>query len=150
MAMATKPATALTMKVRNTMQTRLSKTRLVILTVLSLLLEGCSISDWYNGYYVERSAVVKEQKKRKAFYNAESPQMKALREQNNAYCLEMASKPENRVARIGFPNGVWNQPMYEQCMQKRGTPSFDAYESILEEKRRAERRARGEIVPENQ
>ena len=139
----------LTMEEKNTMQIRPSKKQLLILTGISLVLCGCSISDWYNGYYVERSAVVKEQKKRKAFYNAESPQIKALREQNNAYCLEMASKPENRVARIGFPNGVWNQPMYEQCMQKRGTPSFDAYESILEEKRRAERRARGEIVPEN-
>ena len=122
----------LTMEEKNTMQIRPSKKQLLILTGISLVLCGCSISDWYNGYYVERSAVVKEQKKRKAFYNAESPQMKALREQNNAYCLEMASKPENRVARIGFPNGVWNQPMYEQCMQKRGTPSFDAYESILD------------------
>lgn len=140
----------LTMEERNTMQIHLSRKKLLIATGISLLLGGCSISDWYNGYYVERSAVVKEQKKRKAFYDAESPQIKALREQNNAYCLEMASKPENRVARIGFPNGVWNQPMYEQCMQKRGTPSLDAYESMLEEKRRAERRARGEIVPKNQ
>lgn len=47
----------LTIEVRNTMQTHSYKTRLVIMTVLSLLLEGCSISDWYNGYYVERAAV---------------------------------------------------------------------------------------------
>ena len=53
----------LTMEVRNTMQTRLSKTRIVILTVFSLVLEGCSISDWYNGYYVERAAVKEGQKK---------------------------------------------------------------------------------------
>ncbi|WP_218966237.1 hypothetical protein, partial [Snodgrassella alvi] len=61
------------------MQIRLSKTKLVILTVLSLLLEGCSISDWYNGYYAERTAVIKGQKDRNAFYDAESAQMKELR-----------------------------------------------------------------------
>ena len=53
----------LTIEVRNTMQTHSNKTRLVIMTVLSLLLEGCSISDWYNGYYVERAAVKEGQKK---------------------------------------------------------------------------------------
>ncbi len=53
----------LTIEVRNTMQTHSNKTRLVIMTVLSLVLEGCSISDWYNGYYVERAAVKEGQKK---------------------------------------------------------------------------------------
>ena len=53
----------LTMEVRNTMQTHSNKTRLVIMTVLSLVLEGYSISDWYNGYYVERAAVKEGQKK---------------------------------------------------------------------------------------
>lgn len=62
----------LTMEVRNTMQTHSNKTRLVILTVLSLLLEGCSISDWYNGYYVERSSSISFDKKSDAYYNAES------------------------------------------------------------------------------
>lgn len=38
-------------EVRNTMQTHSSKTRLVILTALSLVLEGCSISDWYNNVW---------------------------------------------------------------------------------------------------
>lgn len=60
-------------------------------------------------------------KKSDAYYNAESPQMKELRSKNDAYCTELSEKPENRVARIGFPNGVWNQTMYEQCMEKRGT-----------------------------
>ncbi|PIT38844.1 hypothetical protein [Snodgrassella alvi] len=71
-----------TMEIRNTMQTHLSKTRLMILTVLSLLLEGCSISDWYNGYYAEGAAIIKGQKDRNAFYDAESPQMKELRRKN--------------------------------------------------------------------
>lgn len=60
-------------------------------------------------------------KKSDAYYNAESPQMKELRSKNDAYCTELSEKPENRVARIGFPNGVWNQTMYEQCMEKRRT-----------------------------
>ena len=136
----------LTMKVRSTMQTHSSKTRLVILTVLSIVLEGCSISDWYNGYYVERSSSISFDKERDAYYNAESPQMKELRSKNQEYCLELSNKPENRVARIGFPNGVWNQPMYEQCMEKRGTPTYGAYVSEQVKKRDAERRARGEIV----
>ena len=139
----------LTMEVRNTMQTRLSKTRLVILTVLSIVLEGCSISDWYNGYYVERSSSSSFDKKSDAYYNAESPQMKELRSKNDAYCTELSEKPENRVARIGFPNGVWNQPMYEQCMEKRGTPTYEAYVSEQVKKRDAERRARGEIFSPN-
>ena len=111
----------LTIEVRNTMQTHSNKTRLVIMTVLSLVLEGCSISDWYNGYYVERSSSISFDKKSDAYYNAESPQMKELRSKNDAYCTELSEKPENRVARIGFPNGVWNQTMYEQCMEKRRT-----------------------------
>lgn len=53
----------LIIEVRNTMQTHSNKTRLVIMTVLSLVLEGCSISDWYNGYYVERAAVKEGHKK---------------------------------------------------------------------------------------
>ena len=139
-----------TMEIRNTMQTHLSKTRLMILTVLSLLLEGCSISDWYNGYYAEEAAIIKGQKDRNAFYDAESPQMKELRRKNRDYCREQASKPENRVARTGFPNGIFNSGMFELCMINRGTPTYEAYGSMLEKKRRAERRARGEIVPEHQ
>ena len=140
----------LTMEVRNTMQTRLSKTRLVILTVLSLLLEGCSISDWYNGYYAEEAAIIKGQKDRNAYYDAESAQMKELRKNNDAYCTELAEKPENREARAGYPNGVFNTPMYDGCMKDRGTPTYEAYMSMQAKKRRAERRAQGEIVPENQ
>ncbi|NUE67497.1 hypothetical protein [Snodgrassella sp. ESL0253] len=73
--------------------------------------------------------------------------MKALRKQNDTYCTELASKPENREPRAGYPNGVFNEPMYETCMRERGTPTYDDYSSMQAEKRRAERRARGEIVP---
>ncbi|WP_370387047.1 hypothetical protein [Snodgrassella alvi] len=128
------------------MQTRLSKTRLVILTVLSLLLEGCSISDWYNGYYVERSSSISFDKERDAYYNAESPQMKELRSKNQEYCLDLSNKPENRLQEKGYPNGVWNQPLFGRCMENRGTPTFQTYQSNQSKKEKAERRARGEIV----
>ena len=129
------------------MQTHSNKTRLVILTVLSLLLEGCSISDWYNGYYAEEAAIIKGQKDRNAFYDAESPQIKDLRSKNDAYCRGLASKKENAMPMKGYPNGVFNEPMYELCMIKRGTPTYGAYSSMQAKKRDAERRARGEIVP---
>ncbi|PIT51660.1 hypothetical protein [Snodgrassella communis] len=128
------------------MQIHRAKPKLLLLTGLSVLLTGCSISDWYNGYYVERASIIKEQKRSAAYYDAESPEMKALRKKNRAYCLDLASRPENRVARAGYPNGVSNTPMYTLCMERRGTPTYEAYESMQAEKRREERRARGEIV----
>ena len=140
----------LILKERDIMQIHHAKPKLLLLTGLSVLLTGCSISDWYNGYYVERASIIKEQKRSAAYYDAESPEMKALRKKNQAYCLDLASRPENRVARAGYPNGVSNTPMYTLCMERRGTPTYEAYESMQAEKRRAERRARGEIVPENQ
>ncbi|WP_037408443.1 hypothetical protein [Snodgrassella communis] len=132
------------------MQIHRVKPILFILTGLSILLTGCNISDWYNGYYVERVSIIKEQKRSAAYYDAESPQMKVLRKQNDAYCTELASKPENREPRAGYPNGVFNEGMYNRCMEERGTPPYGIYASMQAEKRRAERRARGEIVPENQ
>ena len=137
----------LTMKVKNVMQYyRPSKKRLLIVTGISLLLGGCSISDWYNGYYAERTAVIKGQRDRAAYYDAESAQMKELRKNNDAYCTELAEKPENREARAGYPNGVFNDGMYSICMEKRGTPTFETYQSNRAKKRDAERRVRGEIV----
>ncbi|WP_239375323.1 hypothetical protein [Snodgrassella gandavensis] len=128
------------------MQIHRAKPKLLLLTGLSILLTGCSISDWYNGYYVERASIIKGQKDSAAYYNAESPEMKELRKKNDAYCTELASRPENRVAKKGYENGVFNEPMYSVCMEKGGTPTFGTYESRQAEKRREERRARGEIV----
>ncbi|NUE67494.1 hypothetical protein [Snodgrassella sp. ESL0253] len=138
----------LTLKERDIMQIHRAKTRLLLLTGFILLLTGCSISDWYNGYYVERASIIKEQKRSAAYYDAESPEIKELRKKNDVYCRELASKPENRVARKGYENGVFNSAMYDGCMEKRGTPTFNTYESRQAEKRREERRALGEIVPE--
>ena len=137
----------LTMEERNTMQIHPSRKKLLIVTGISLLLGGCSISDWYNGYYVEKSANISYQRKSDAYYNSESPQMKELRKKNDAYCTDLAHKPENRLQEKGYPNGVFNEPMYELCMIKRGTPTYGAYSSMQAKKRDAERRARGEIVP---
>ncbi|WP_239327012.1 hypothetical protein [Snodgrassella gandavensis] len=128
------------------MQIHRAKTRLLLLTGFILLLTGCSISDWYNGYYVDRSSMKRYTKRSDAYYNAESPEMKALRKKNQAYCSDLASRPENRIVEIGYENRVFNEPMYSVCMEKGGTPTFGTYESRQAEKRREERRARGEIV----
>ena len=56
--------------------------------------------------------------------------MQELRKQNNKYCLDLANKPENMVPRAGFPNGVWNQPMFEICMKNRGTLTYGAWASM--------------------
>ena len=140
----------LIMEERNTMQIHPSRKKLLILTGISLVLGGCSISDWYNGYYVDRSSMKHYLEERSAYYDAESQEIKQLRNMNDVFCRNLASKPENLISRAGYPNGLYNSPMYEICMKENGTPTFDAYSSIQAEKRRAERRARGEIVPENQ
>ncbi|PIT37832.1 hypothetical protein BHC43_08280 [Snodgrassella alvi] len=137
----------LIMKVKNVMQYYCpSKKRLLIVTGISLLVGGCSLSDWYNGYYVDRSSWKSYQKDSDAYYDAESPQMKELRKKNQDYCLELANKPENRLQEKGYPNGVWNQPLFGKCMENRGTPTFQTYQSNRAKQRDAERRARGEIV----
>ncbi|WP_143555321.1 hypothetical protein [Snodgrassella alvi] len=114
-------------KERNIMQIRTAKIRLLILTGIGIFLTGCSISDWYNGYYAERSAISRSQRDENNYYNSESPQMQELRKQNQTYCLDLANKPENRVARDGYPNGVWNQGMFENCMEDRGTPTYETW-----------------------
>ena len=118
----------LILKERNIMQIRTTKIRLLILIGIGLFLSGCSISDWYNGYYVDRSVIRKIQKEREEIYNkyykSESPEIKELRKQNLKYCIDLANKPENRVARAGYPNGVWNRPIYIKCMRDRGTPVY--------------------------
>jgi hypothetical protein len=55
--------TILTLKEKDTMQIHRAKPKFLLLTGFILLLTGCSISDWYNGYYVERASIIKEQKK---------------------------------------------------------------------------------------
>ncbi|MCX8745272.1 hypothetical protein J3U68_07610 [Snodgrassella sp. B3882] len=128
------------------MQFRRAKIKLLWLTGLSLLFTGCNISDWYNGYYVERSSIKEYLKESEAYLNAESPEKKELRKQNAAYCSELASKPENRLERKGYKNTVFNEPMYRRCMEDRGTPTYGTYLAIQAEKRDAERRARGKRV----
>ncbi|WP_371752030.1 hypothetical protein [Snodgrassella alvi] len=136
----------LNLKERNIMQIRTAKIRLLILTGIGIFLSGCSISDWYNGYYVERSAIKGAQKDRDNYYNSESPQMQELRKQNDKYCSDLASKPENRVARDGYPNGVVNQAMFIRCMEDRGTPTYESYASMQKKKHDEERRAKGKRV----
>ncbi|OOX82206.1 hypothetical protein [Snodgrassella alvi] len=136
----------LNLKERNIMQNRIVKIRLLILTSIGIFLNGCSISDWYNGYYAERSAISQSQRDENNYYNSESPEMQKLRKQNQTYCLDLAHKPENRVARDGYPNGVWNQGMFENCMEDRGTPTYETWAGMQKKKRDEERRAKGKRV----
>ena len=128
------------------MQIRTAKIRLLILIGIGLFLNGCSISDWYNGYYVDRYVNKKAQKEREKYYNSESPEIKELRKQNQTYCLDLAKKPENRIARAGYPNGVWNQEMFSRCMIDRGTPTYESYGGVLQRKHDEELRAKGKRV----
>ena len=136
----------LNLKERNIMQNRIVKIRLLILTGIGIFLNGCSISDWYNGYYAERSAISRSQRDENNYYNSESPQMQKLRKQNQTYCLDLAHKPENRVARDGYPNGVWNQGMFENCMEDRGTPTYETWAGMQKKKHDEELRAKGKRV----
>ena len=136
----------LNLKGRNIMQIRTAKIRLLILTGIGIFLTGCSISDWYNGYYAERSAISQSQRDENNYYNSESPEMQKLRKQNQTYCLDLAHKPENRVARAGYPNGVWNQGMFENCMEDRGTPTYETWAGMQKKKRDEELRAKGKRV----
>ena len=117
----------LILKERNIMQIRTTKICLLVLIGIGVFLSGCSISDWYNGYYVERSAIKEGQKNREKYYNSESPEMQELRKQNQTYCGDLSHKPENRVPRAGYPNGVWNQAIFVKCMKDRGTPTFGTW-----------------------
>ena len=121
-------------KERNIMQIRTAKIRLLILAGIGIFLSGCSISDWYNGYYVEKSAIKEGREKRKKYYNSESPQMQELRKQNRIYCTDLAYKPENRVAKAGYPNGVINSGMYTNCMYDRGTPTYETWAGMQQKK----------------
>ena len=128
------------------MQIRTTKIRLLILIGIGLFLSGCSISDWYNGYYVDRSSNKKVLKEIEKFYNSESPEMQELRKQNQAYCSDLSKRPENRIARAGYPNGVWNQGMYTKCMKEKGTPTFGTWQGMQQKKLDEERRAKGKRV----
>lgn len=128
------------------MQIRTVKLRLFILTSIALFLSSCNISDWYNGYYVEKSAIKEGQRNRDNYYNSESPQMQELRKHNDKYCSDLASRPENRVTRDGYPNGVVNQAMFIGCMENRGTPTYESYASMQKKKHDEERRAKGKRV----
>ena len=136
----------LNLKERNIMQIRTAKIRLLILIGIGIFLTGCSISDWYNGYYAERTAIKEGQKKRDNYYNSESPQMQELRKQNDKYCTDLAAKPENRIAKDGYPNGLFNQPMFTRCMIDRGTPTYEAYVGMQQKKHNDELRAKGKRV----
>ena len=99
----------------NTMPIRTIKQAL-LLTSLMISLGGCSISDWYNGYYAEAAAMDRYDKRVNAFYAAESPEMKELRRKNNNICLKHVSHSVTKGS------GLNGSALYEKCMIDRGTP----------------------------
>ena len=123
----------LNLKERNIMQIRITKIHFLIVVGIGVCLSGCSLPDWYNGEYAEREAIKKYLKADDDYYNAESPQMKELRKQNQSYCVDLASKPENRIQLRGSDKLFFNEPMFVLCMKNRGTPTYATYSSMQQE-----------------
>jgi hypothetical protein len=98
--------TILTLKEKDTMQIHRAKSKLLLLTGLSVLLTGCSISDWYNGYYAETASIRRVHKERNAYYEAESPEMKELRKKikHTALIWPQSRKIglQKKVMKMGF------------------------------------------------
>lgn len=92
---------------------------------LSMMLSGC-VTGWFLAYgamevqkladYVSNSI---DERKKKAFYDKETPEQKELRKKNNVFCTNLAEKPENREK-----DGRWSS-IYENCMKERGSPLYD-------------------------
>ena len=133
----------LNLKERNIMQIRITKIHFLIVVGIGLCLSGCSAPDLYNGVYAEREAIKKYLKDEGDYYNAESPQMKELRKQNQSYCIDLASKPKNRIKMRGYDKPVFNEPMFVLCMKKRGTPTYATYSAMQQEKLGSEFKTKG-------
>lgn len=88
----------------------------LLLTSLMISLGGCSISDWYNGYYAEAAAMDRYDKRVNAFYAAESPEMKELRRKNSDICSQEEKAFIDKHPDV-IPYGV-----ITKCMIDRGTP----------------------------
>lgn len=58
------------------MRIHLSRKKLLILAGIRQVLGSCSISDWYNGYYVDRSSMKHYLEERSAYYDAEPLEIK--------------------------------------------------------------------------
>ena len=99
-------------KEENSMQNR-SIHSMMIRLMSNLLLSACSMSDWWNGHYATSAAIQQSMQKENAYYAAESPAIKALREKNHPICWSEAVNEKDRSLFT---------PMYDRCMRRLGTP----------------------------
>ena len=106
-------ATILNSKGRDIMQNHSIHSMMIIL--ISSLLSACSMSDWWNGHYATRAAIIADQQEAEAYYAAESPATKALREKNHLICWSEAVNEKDRSLFT---------PVYDRCMRRRGTPMW--------------------------
>ena len=104
--------TILNSKEGNIMHNR-SINSIMIILISSLLLSACSMSDWWNGHYATRAAIIADQQEAEAYYASESPATKALREKNHPICWSEAVHEKDRSLFT---------PVYDRCMRRRGTP----------------------------
>ena len=93
--------TILTSKEGDIMQNR-SINSLAIIVISSLLLSACSMSDWWNGHYATRAALIDAYNEQVAYYAAESPEQRELRRKNRLICDKETD--------------------YNRCMRRLGTP----------------------------
>ena len=82
---------------------------LAIIVISSLLLSACSMSDWWNGHYATRAAIIADQKDQAAYYSKETPEKRALRRHNRQICN---AKYKDADA------------AYDDCMRRLGTPEW--------------------------
>ena len=82
---------------------------LAIIVISSLLLSACSMSDWWNGHYATRAAIIADQKDQAAYYSKETPEKRALRRHNRQICN----------AEYKDADGAYNN-----CMRRLGTPEW--------------------------
>ena len=75
---------------------------LAIILISSLLLSACSMSDWWNGHYATRAALINTHNEWVAYYAAETPEQRELRRKNHLICGKETD--------------------YDRCMRRLGTP----------------------------
>ncbi len=105
----------------------------ILLTSVFLFMTACTpqiTQDLWNGNYATRAASKSFDKQSDAFYAKETMEQKRLRKKNQMDCLTLAELPKNLVHEKGDVHGSWNQKLYKECMNSRGTPVFLGVEKI--------------------
>ncbi len=105
------------------------KIKIITLMIFCIGLSSCTLPMILAHPTIERWAdkrtIEKYDEARDAYYDKETQEQKQLRKENLIICNELSERPENRIPRKGFPNGISNQQLYRDCMKKRGSPLFE-------------------------